>query len=223
MKPIIFNTAMVQAIFAGTKTQTRRVIKPQPDADVLCDLHSNMGTVTKEHISKLLGFAPYAVGDILWVREKFCKLYDVDGNDQIIYGTEKYYFAADDKMPPYTYYVRDDGTHSDFPQWKPSIHMPRAAARLFLQVKDIRAERVQDISENDAKAEGVWAYFKHKEHDGEWHEGSSPPFIGANIEKSHNTRASAFAELWNSINSRRGYRWDANPWVWVYDFERVEV
>jgi hypothetical protein len=96
--------------------------------------------------------------------------------------------------------------------------MPREAARIFLRVTDVRVERVQDISEEDAKAEGIVSYWAEPHRD-------DAPFIGAAKELGADlclTRREAFQQLWNHINAKRGYGWDTNPWVWVYTFERTE-
>jgi len=96
--------------------------------------------------------------------------------------------------------------------WKPSIHMPREAARLFLTVKDIQVERLQDITEEDVIAEGIKNVFKHHAH----HDGCTGIAITAN-------HKGQFRDLWDSINKKRGYGWDVNPWVWVVKFDRVNV
>jgi hypothetical protein len=139
--------------------------------------------------------------NFLWVREKFtieCPYGPPEGcdnPDHIIY------WATEDPV------VRDSITA----KWKPSIHMPRWASRLTLRVIDVRAERVQDITEDDAKDEGV-----HQLLNGFYRCYQSP-------EKGARTSATAsFMSLWNSINTQRGYGWDSNPWVWVVEFERSE-
>lgn len=225
-KPILFSTEMVCAILAGNKTQTRRVIKPQPPK-AGCDVN---GTIVGESVKcdfiKLINVSkphtrlffydkigvctesvkfPIVVDDVLYVRETFCRVLEKP------------------TMETYFVYKADKG-NEDISKWKPSIHIPKKAARIFLRVTTVRAERLQDISESDAKAEGIKSYWVHKEHGGEWHESSSPPFVG--ITNDHMTRTTAFAEVWNNINAKRdggAYSWDNNPWVWVYSFERVKV
>jgi len=166
MKPIIFCTPMVQAILEGRKTQTRRVIKPQPDAGLMPNKYA----------------APYKPGDILWVRETWKPDYhDEDG----------YCYKADGDREMYP---------NNLLHWRPSIHMPRAAARIFLRVTDVRAERVQDISAEDAHSEGIACI-----HD-------------------EISECAAFAALWDEINAKRDggrYAWERNPWVWAYTFERI--
>ena len=105
---------------------------------------------------------------------------------------ETFGYAWHHAQPSYFYRATDDvGWHPDFGGWKPSIHMPRSASRITLEITDVRVERVQDISEEDAQAEGV------------------------------DTRQD-FAQLWDSINAKRGFGWDVNPWVWVVVFKALE-
>jgi len=202
MKPIIFSTPMVQAILAGRKTQTRRVLKPQP----VIDAHGMWLWKDCQWMDDGLGFpasgiedyAPYKPGDILWVRETWQHV--MDDFDKCIEGTGEYYYAADGE-PGFTYWVDPHtGEHKERMPWRPSIHMPREAARLFLRVTDVRAERVQDISEEDAKAEGVTA-----------------------INNSQCGYRGAFRELWNTLNAKRGFDWYTNSWVWVIRFERLDT
>jgi len=196
----------VQAILDGRKTQTRRVIEPQPkkimyDGKVLLE--------TEKHGTKFLSnyaqYAPYAVGDTLYVRETWRK---------ISIGFDIFEHKAD---------MHND--ESVIP-WKPPVSMPRAAARIFLRVADVQVERLQNISEVDARAEGIKSFWLHKEHGGEWHESNSPPFVGVGRDgdNMHRTRRDAFQQLWNSLNAKRdggAYTWEMNPWVWVYEFERM--
>lgn len=248
-RPIIFSTPMVQAILDGRKTQTRRVIKPQPIEKTcfgICE-----GSTHKANIGKV-GFGeenevrsyiktPYQPDDVLWVRETWCQLYELDGNDQAIENTEKYYYAADGCNPtPFNHFPDEDGYNGDrgCPRWKPSIHMPRAAARIFLRVKDVRVERVQDISVEDVWREGIdvgdvlpepdlrsmipmWdtlSKAKQNEYIAMW--AKSHYFKCLDKAKEANR---AFSELWDSLNAKRGYGWDENPWVWVYEFERIAL
>ena len=245
MKPILFNTEMVRAILDGRKTTTRRVIKPQPVkfveasngllAGCRCDnLYPDYG-------GRLIKY-PYEKGDILYVRETFCKLWKLDGNDQIIEGTENYYYAADGYNPtPFNCFPDEDGFHGDrdCPKWHPSIHMPKEAARLFLRVTGVKAERLQDITENGAKDEGMvytdfgmyqpsWKasvdggktfYPAKEQHHFGWNSGSAKG-PGECFPTSHG----AFAHLWDSTVNKSDldhYGWSANPWVWVISFERT--
>lgn len=201
-RPILFSAPMVRVILEGRKTQTRRVVKQQPVG----------GTTLVEWNTTEKMFVPwnwhtggypsggyrtgkpfackYGVpGDRLWVRETYRQFY-TDG----------------------AIYLADAGTHRlnasseaeakrMWPGWKPSIHMPRKYSRIDLEVTGVRVERLQVISEADAKAEGVirneWS----------WDDGESPT-----------TDRDGFECVWVAINGRDS--WDANPWVWVVEFKR---
>lgn len=189
MKPILFNTEMVRAIIDGRKTQARQVIKPQPTNPRI----NNMGWLDWDdgHGYGYVLKPKYQSGDILYVRETWCPKY------------------FDDYSPAYKadYYKNRIGGEVPEPKWKPSIHMPKEAARIFLKVTDVRVERLQDITEDNAKAEGV------------------EPTTTPNIQGKGITHIQGFGELWNSTVKKSDlgkYSWNANPWVWVYEFERVE-
>ena len=211
IKPILFNTEMVRAILDGRKTCTRRALK-HPFI-----VHPN-GYITKPRGNENLCpyEPPYQPGDILYVRETWQYLYELDGNEQIIEGTGKYYYAATDTIPFDTYVDASGVTHERVP-WKPSIHMPKKAARIWLRVTDVRVERLQEITEDGAKAEGIseeWAcdWWKPTYYDPD--SGGYPRY------------RDAFAfELWDSTIKKSDldrYGWNANPWVWVIEFERCE-
>ncbi len=183
-RPILFNTEMVRAILEGRKTCTRRVLK-QP-----FEVHPN-GYITKSRGNERLCpyIPPYQPGDILYVRETWCK--GSYGNEK-----EKYYYKADD--------------NNFFCTWHPSIHMPKEAARIWLKVTDVRVERLQEITDDGAKAEGA-----------NWKNGKN---VGWE-EKMRRTAVERFAEIWNSTIKKSDldrYGWDVNPWVWVVEFERCE-
>ena len=190
--PILFSGEMVRAIMEGRKTQTRRVIKPQPN-----DIRES--PFVKSGIEDTHGYEikrKYAPGDKLWVRETWMPFTEngVRSGMAIYRATDK---------------PEQDG---DRPlKWRPSIFMPRWASRITLEVVSVRVERVQDISEEDALSEGI-SFWKPKEMD-------NRPF-----EENFwtNYPQFAFQNLWDSINAKRGYGWDANPWVWVIEFRRVE-
>lgn len=178
MKPILFNTDMVRSILEGRKTVTRRVVKPQPDGQpVLMGEDSCWpGHFAIQGTEKVIR-PPYRPGDILWVRETWAKS---------MAGT--FMYRADDKA-----IVID--------HWHPSIHMPREAARIFLRVTGVRAERLQELTLKDAEMEGM--------------DLRDPMFT-------------KFVELWNSTVpkhpnkfKRYPYCWEDNPWVWVIEFERI--
>lgn len=174
MKPILFNTKMVRAILDGRKTQTRRIVKPQPIGFTGRNFIFDDDECPKkwEQCDDFISTAPYHTGDILWVRETWCK---VPG------------------LPPFVYKASCyDGMTR---KWHPSIHMPREAARLFLRVTDVRAERLQHITRDDAISEGCNAAIPVLEFQGIW---------DTTIKKADRDR----------------YGWAADPWVWVYTFER---
>lgn len=185
-KPIIFSAPMVQAILAGRKTMTRRVIKPQPYYPYVGTDHwhdSPRGSDTLGPIRRI----PYAPGDILWVRETWMPCASIDS---FLTDTNLYVYKAD----------YDDG---DIPgKWRPSIHMPKEAARLFLRVTDVRAEKLQDMPLFDV-----------------WDEGT--PQMPGNTDSDGAVNHRDFKYLWDALNAKRGYGWDDNPWVWVYEFERI--
>lgn len=204
-RPILFSTEMVKAILAGWKTQTRRVIKPQPPEDVTEIVGPTVYEPAKvDRYGELVPGEPvYGVydkwgewgakcpygqpGDILWVREAWCEA-----------GVFGYAYRATEDLPA--------GVRTG---WRPAIHMPREAARLFLRVKNVRVERVQDITEEDAKAEGVEFW------DAELYRKSDGCFYSA----SELSPVDRFHALWDRLNAKRGYGWQANPWVWVIEFE----
>ena len=201
MKPIIFSTPMVQAILAGRKTQTRRAIKPQP----------SWGRVITEQEAfnrKRWLTAPYRSGAKLYVKETWANISDWADVDPEVGVFDGYIYKAD----------WEDGTEA--PKWRPSVHMPRGAARVFLRVTGVRVGRVQDITPGDCLDEGV---MNETCYNCLLQAGKCRPqrdvdiFCGGDdaiIDK--------YAELWGSLNAKRGYGWDANPWVWVIEFERDE-
>lgn len=190
-KPILFNTEMVRAILDGRKTRTRRVITPQPEKSGNFSLYRwkcYTDMIGESEVSSKLKnspFAKYTIGDILYVRETWVK-----GS----FGNEK---------PKYFY--RTDYPYICF-SWKASIHMPKEAARIFLRVTGVRAERLQDITASECIKEGI-----PKE---------------SLIEVGEDFTIGQFDDLWNSTIKKKDlplYGWEANPWVWVYKFEIIEV
>ena len=208
--PILFNTEMVQAILDGRKTVTRRVIK-KSQCDLLnktapCDLqrddmYAPWDGMTDAEFIKSLYTPPYQPGDILYVRESYCPNYF----DEHITG----YRSGDNMRGNRNAYKADYhkeiiGDAVPEPKWKPSLHMPKEAARIWLKVTDVRVERLQTITEHEAEKEGFCD-------DAEYCTG--------------NTARGHFAELWNHTIKKSDidrYGWDANPWVWVIEFERCE-
>lgn len=213
-RPILFSGAMVRAILEGRKTQTRRVVKQL----------SGFGNVTDFQPTKTPGFdwmfrnvrklwndlthnrvlsaCPYGqAGDRLWVRETFCVGYEYepgkfaalpfDGCEK----TRKAFYRATD----------DDAPNEPTRPWKPSIHMPRWASRITLEIVSVRVERLQNISHADARAEGA-------------------PMPTTEMGLTHGEQGDwrgSYRLLWDSINHKRGFGWDVNPWVWVIEFKRV--
>lgn len=178
-RPILFSGPMVRAIFDDRKTQTRRAIKT---GGIPYDEFWAEQWLRK-------GKCPFGTpGDRLWVRETWAQPFaEVEGSNGVIYradGPEYLGFAE-----------RRHGWGADG-DWRPSIHLPRKFCRLLLDVKAIRVERLNDISEDDCKAEGC-------------------------VDRG-DSASDQFAELWESINGKRGYGWKENPWVWVVEFERAQ-
>ena len=233
IKPILFNTEMVRAILDGRKTCTRRVVKYKYDntqmevktdkygsrlIEIQCDVEGETygknsdGSTWRRLRPFIEKKPPYRRGDVLYVREAWCKYGKLDYFDQVIDGTEKYYYAADGANPtPYnTFLVQRDGydEYKDTPVWHPSIHMPKEAARIWLKVTDVRVERLQDITDDGAKDEGA-----------NWKNGKN---VGWE-EKMKRTATERFAEIWDSTIKKSDldrYGWAANPWVWAIQFER---
>ena len=204
-KPILFSTPMVQAILDGRKTQTRREIKQANGWD-----HNWRPTLIKEeHIDGIPRYemrcgtqyslpwfkCPYGQpGDVLWVRESYSKDYfDFNGGNHA--------YKAD--------WNKTDAEYVSEPKWKPSIHMPKAACRLFLRITNVRVERLQNISEEDAIAEGIG-----KDNAGWWKDYTHPDSAGYMVAKN------SFRSLWHSINGEQS--WNDNPWVWVVEFEQIK-
>lgn len=212
-RPILFKGAMVRAILEDRKKQTRRIakiesLKIEPTSTIL-SLSCRFSKPHKKSLSVFTGttwthrqaqewlgrnYSPYGQpGDRLWVRETWNKFADPDGLA----------FAATDNAP-------------ELSQWKPSIHMPRSASRIDLEIVSVRVERLQDITEGDAAAEGV-------EYDSGWEE--EPGFgwldyLSVNDSYSMLTAKDSYRSLWESINGPGS--WDANPYVWVVEFKRFK-
>jgi len=230
-RPILFNGEMVRAVLDGRKTQTRRVIKKQPGVvgavsytclDWLWHFTSNSGKVGIFKPAYLR--CPYGKpGDRLWVRETWHKCSD---GSQL---QPHFVFRADGDYSVNTYgeciYCEDQM------KWKPSIHMPKVASRILLEVTDVRVERVQEIAEGDVYAEGTpgmiggrygckvcnasgWTY--------------TDPDGCKNCKGTGADIVGYFKSLWDSINGKPrkdgvDISWKANPWVWVVTFKRLEA
>ena len=207
--PILFSTPMVQAILGGRKTQTRRVLKlskyhpslphKQPEVKTVKDLKLYDGNGELEGDLVMRYGKP---GDVLWVRECFNYIHDGHSDKFIRYGYKA------DWVEGITSHPKNKGI------WKPSIHMPKKACRLFLRIKDIRVERLKDISEIDAIAEGIHAVDK-----------KGGFILYENYRKNYRPSIlrdpnKSFFSLWESINGKESL--ELNPWVWVIEFEKIE-
>lgn len=203
MKPILFSTEMVQAILEGRKTVTRRVIKEKL-VDEWCNSVMPRDMFCKRSYEKdcFAARAPYKVGDILWVRETWAPCATIDS---FLTNTDLFVYRADWL------------TAAEPPRWRPSIHMPKKAARLFLKVAGVKAERLQDITDTQAILEGFegvvcdhgmrGVYACEDCMNTGWLE---PPTVD-------------FMHTWEKLNAKRGYGWDTNPWVWIVEFEKLEA
>lgn len=201
--PILFNTDMVRAILEGRKTVTRRCVKLpkwiEKQDDGLYTLFAE-GTCYEnkcfEDIATYLN-KPYCPGDILYVRETWC---------------DDRQYTKDDT--PGIFFYKADEKNSYNEKWHPSIHMPKEAARIFLKVKDVRVKRLQECGKGwclDIEKEGVVT--------------PQDPILYTSDDKYHDALREEFQKLWNSTIKKSDleqYGWDANPWVWVIEFERCE-
>ena len=203
IKPILFNTEMVRAILGGRKSCTRRIVKPQWEECPHCKYVHNEYIYDKlaENVyCARCGYplvperrAPYQPGDILYVRETWCGLPVNEAGHFRVHPI--YYYRADGDLRP-------EGWRG---AWRPSIHMPKEAARIWLKVTDVRVERLQDITADDIRSEGLSSIAVH----------------AGNME----IALKEWKKLWNSTIKKSDldrYGWDANQWVWVIEFERCE-
>ena len=199
--PILFSTPMVRAIFDGRKTQTRRIIKPQPESVDHVSHKTIPYNGSPEFLLSNLK-CPYGqIGDMLWVREAWWHNRETWGDSEV------FLYRADFPIDGYD--------HVDAYKWKPSIFMPKDVCRIKLRIADIRVERLQDISEEDARYEGCdkgirWLNTNKVEIIDEGH-----VFFCTNAAQ----YKLGYESLWDSINGKGS--WDKNPWVWVITFERV--
>ena len=226
IKPILFNTEMVQAILDGRKTCTRRVIKPQPDEKHTYPLGFVTDSTEKKEVG-CFGFAAneyggsiqyvkppyrYAPGDILYVRETWCALPVNEAGH--MRGHCVYYYRADGELRP-------EGWRG---KWHPSIHMPKEAARIWLKVTNVRVERLQEMKPVDVIKEG--AYPDCWDCLNTYGESGSQCCYGTEEECSQCDEVMMeWEKLWNSTIKKSDldcYGWDANPYVWVIEFERCE-
>lgn len=216
-RPILFNGPMVRAILDGRKTQTRRIVKPQPANSCRYEMNgagdkalhladgppSGASAVRKTLFVPVKAYSadhrlpcPYgAPGDRLWVRETWA-LEDLgeDGQRLVWRVDRAAKWVADGEKPHYLDLDYEPA------RWRPSIHMPRWASRITLEVTGLRVQRLLDISEEDARAEGL--------------------ALAGLILPGH--AVGCFSRLWDEINGERA-PWSSNPWVWIVDFKRVEA
>lgn len=194
--PILFNTDMVRAILDGRKTVTRRLVKFLPGENPQWTGYVKDGTMLYNGRNKpCIRKAPYQPGDILYVRETFAQV-------------AKHIF----------WYRADNAEYTKNILWKPSIHMPKEAARIWLKVTDARVERLQDITPKGAENEGAGNLFYEDI-------GYSEKNFGTEVDPEYGIAKEQFAWLWDSTIKKSDlgrYGWDANPWVWVIEFERCE-
>lgn len=174
--PILFSTEMVKAILAGNKTQTRRIVKAEIPVNITkiieSDIDKQFHELWKGGVSEYLIKCPYGQpGDLLWVRETWAQ----------VKGSDKIHFKADFKNP------------QNYKGWKPSIHLKKEAARIWLQIEEINVERLRDIKSHDAMCEGMIE--------------NGEPFVPR------------FYDLWIKINGQQSF--DLNPWVWVIKFKVI--
>jgi hypothetical protein len=228
--PMLLSTPMVQAILEGRKTKTRRICRDNgEDVEGFRFVKDNptfpefwKGKKAEPYTGWVVKYknlelwlprkCPFGKpGDIIWVREKWRKYCPVDANGYTNYDTQIIEFAADN--PPLIDEIDADGFRvfkkdgsEKFISWRPSIYMPKSAARIWLQVEDIRVERVQDITEEDAEAEGV-----EQNRDESWHDYLEPKRL------CQDDASASFQSLWQYINGEES--WQTNPFVWVISFK----
>lgn len=223
-RPIIFSAPMVRAILSGAKTQTRRVVKPQPFDRSWSRHDHRIGYTTDDEGIDLYAYSkseggewharcPYGKpGDRLWVRETWRYTASTLEESRAITEDITGGIAVDwratyigDCMKQLGFSREDAEMADDFETWRPSIHMPRWASRITLEIVGVRVERLQDISEADCIAEGIASA------PGGWWSGATG--------QSSPTPVGAYALLWESINGPGS--WALNPWVWVIEFKRL--
>lgn len=213
IKPILFNTEMVRAILDGRKTVTRRVVKPQPTSKMFTGVCTDSTARSDKAVGQWFfgdkpgtltegARPPYQSGDILYVRETW-KYIDFTGED------DGYVYKASQNG-------KDWEENSEEWEWHPSIHMPKEAARIWLKVTNVRVERLIRMSHEAAKQEGI-------------HYCESPDGFTWKVDSDMNccyvTPSGAFEALWNGTVNKDDmdrYGWEANPWVWVIEFEQCK-
>ncbi len=228
-RPILFNSQMVRAILAGKKTQTRRPVKFVPalgEPDYWCPLYKDRPGDFRSMVGEASRYSPFGnIGELLWVRETWAisaavrcsiesvcpdEVVDYEGDipssrpeDLVRVGESCQIFSEPWVLRWRADYFEDDTREDRGFKWRPAIHMPQWASRLTLKITGIDVQRVKDISDDDARDEGVW--FPKKETT--WYEGKW---------------AARFLDEWDWIYADRDLGWKNNPWVWVLKFEIVD-
>jgi len=230
-KPILFSGEMVRAILDGRKSETRRVIRHRENRwEIMEDDDGSLWPYWPCYVyaepEPIRMECPYGeAGDTLWVRETWAVAYEYEpgslnvlraSNDEYAENCKRVLYRATDTIP-------DDVAL----KWRPSIHMPRWASRISLLMKEVRVERLHEITEEGAKAEGIYLQSVNV----------APPihtdirYVAPGVEMTrsdgeksthapaHYTAVEAFHCLWDSINAKRGFPWESNPWVWTVKFE----
>lgn len=199
IKPILFNTEMVRAILDGIKSCTRRLVKIQPKDNEYTVVYTRKDVQIKTE--KTTAKSPYQVGDILYVRETWHKYIKRVGEGESCHLAEFYGYKASIA----------NSEDADEP-WKPSIHMPKEAARIWLKVTNVRVERLQEITVDGCHREGINIE-------------TSAVTDGETLNRKHDFSLEKFETIWDSTVKKSDidrYGWDANPWVWVIEFEMCE-
>jgi len=232
-RPIIFSGPMVKAILAGRKSMSRRVVNPQPESEAgptgpLMWGHPDLCGLFAEHVfggcfTKMVPCPYGAPGDRLWVREIFRAIEDPGAERHEVRRKyrdedgETHYVVVDYKADAPTRIMDQLGK----PEWKSPIHMPRWASRVTLEVTAVRVERLQEITEEDARAEGIRSDILPACGD---HPDLACYVSEPDDNHAYRTRVEAFRKSWDHVNGKRpGCSWDANPWVWVLSFRKTEA
>ena len=219
-RPILFSGEMVRAILDGRKTQTRRVINPQPIADGLYYEYKDIPWLKTGDPFPFIGhLCPYGTtNDLLWVRETWRAVELDNGNDGILYKADNHFESIKNSQAAADLWCDAYADRKHGNKWRPSIFMPRWASRILLDVTDVQVERIQEISDGDAIKEGIHDVC----HCGDYVE-SHGYHSGHGAVSMPGWATENFSSLWDSINAERGHSWESNPWVWVVSFKVVKL